>query len=101
VLALLTAGGPPTARGSQRLELVNPPAGATYLIDPTLRREFQTLPLRVVVPAPTTIEWSVNDAVVGRVSSEEVLEWPLRPGRHRVVARGSDGRSAESTITVR
>ena len=101
VLALLTAGRPQAPRGPQGLELVNPPAGATYLIDPTLRREFQTLPLRVVVPAPTTIEWSVNDAVVGKVSSEAVLEWPLRPGRHRVVARGSDGRWAESTITVR
>ena len=37
---------PPTVRDP--LEIVNPPAGATYLIDPTLRREFQTLPLRVV-----------------------------------------------------
>jgi penicillin-binding protein 1C len=100
-LALLTAGRPQAPRAPRRLELVNPPAGATYLIDPTLRREFQTLPLRVVVPAPTTIEWSVNDAVIGRVSSESVLEWPLRPGRHRVVARGTDGRTAESTISVR
>ena len=34
------------------LAIVNPPSGATYLIDPTLRREFQTLPLRVVATTP-------------------------------------------------
>ena len=28
------------------LEIVNPAADATYMIDPTLRAEFQTLPLR-------------------------------------------------------
>ena len=37
-------------RRRRRLQLVNPPPGATYLIDPTLRREFQTLSLRVVAP---------------------------------------------------
>ena len=39
------AGGP--GRG-ERLRIVNPPSGATYLFDPTLRAEFQTLPLRAV-----------------------------------------------------
>ena len=55
---------PPTVRDP--LEIVNPPAGATYLIDPTLRREFQTLPLRVVAASPGTIEWQVAGRVVGR-----------------------------------
>jgi penicillin-binding protein 1C len=83
------------------LELVNPPSGATYLIDPTLRREFQTLPLRVVAAKPTTIEWSVDGETLGRASSEAAFEWPLEAGRHRIAARDASGALAESIIVVR
>jgi hypothetical protein len=88
-------------RARRALELANPPTGATYLIDPTLRREYQTLPLRVVSSRPTTIEWRVDGAAVGAASSETALEWPLRPGRHRVTARDASGTVVESIITVR
>jgi penicillin-binding protein 1C len=90
-----------TPRERRALELVNPPAGATYLIDPTLRRDFQTLPLRVVAARPTTIEWSVNGVPIGTASSESALEWSLVPGRHRMSARDTAGSIAESVITVR
>jgi penicillin-binding protein 1C len=83
------------------LELANPPSGATYLIDPTLRRDFQTLPLRVVAPAPTTVEWRVDGEIIGTASSESALEWPLRPGRHTMTAKDSNGTIVESIITVR
>jgi penicillin-binding protein 1C len=83
------------------LQLVNPPAGATYLIDPTLRREFQTLSLRVVAPSPTKVEWSVNGTSVGVSSSEAAIDWPLRPGQHVISARDSAGNVAESRVTVR
>jgi penicillin-binding protein 1C len=88
-------------RAAAALQLVNPPSGATYLIDPTLRRDFQTLSLRVVAPAPTTVEWTVNGTRVGVGSSESALEWPLRAGQHRIAARDSAGRVAESSITVK
>ena len=91
----------PAPRERHTIELVNPPAGATYLIDPSLRREFQTLPLRVVAPSPTTIEWSVDGSKIGTASSEAVLEWPLRPGLHRITARDAAGRTVESTVTIR
>ena len=87
------------ARGP--LEIVNPPAGATYLIDPTLRREFQTLPLRVVAVTPGTIEWQVAGRVVGTSSSEAPFMWPLTPGAHRITARDERGRVAESSVLVR
>ena len=90
---------PPTVRGP--LEIVNPPAGATYLIDPTLRREFQTLPLRVVAAAPSTIEWHVAGRVVGSSSSETALMWPLTPGVHKISARDERGRVAESSVVVK
>jgi penicillin-binding protein 1C len=83
------------------LEIVNPPAGATYLIDPTLRREFQTLPLRVVAATPGTIEWQVAGRVVGSLSSEAALMWPLTPGVHRITARDERGRIAESSVVVK
>ena len=83
------------------LEIVNPPSGATYLIDPTLRREFQTLPLRVVAATPGTIEWQVAGRVVGTSSSEAPLMWPLTPGVHRITARDERGRVAESSVVVR
>ncbi len=88
-------------RSRRPLELVNPPSGATYLLDPTLRREFQTLPLRVVAANPTTIEWSVNGAALGTSSSERAFSWPLQPGRHRIGARDAAGATVESIITVR
>jgi hypothetical protein len=83
------------------LEIVSPPSGATYLIDPTLRREFQSLPLRVVAATPGTIEWQVAGRVVGTSSSEAALMWPLTPGTHRITARDERGSVVESTVTVR
>jgi penicillin-binding protein 1C len=83
------------------LAIVNPPSGATYLIDPTLRREFQTLPLRVVAATPGTIEWQVAGRVIGSSSSEAALMWPLTPGVHRITARDERGRVAESSVVVK
>lgn len=83
------------------LQLVNPPSGATYLIDPTLRPEFQTLRLRVIARAPTTVTWTIGGAPLGRGSSEAPLEWPLRRGRHVFAVRDGQGNTAESVVTVR
>jgi penicillin-binding protein 1C len=83
------------------LRIVNPGDGATYSIDPTLRRDFQTLPLKVVVAAPGPIEWSIGGQVIGTTSSDAALDWPLTPGRHRITARDTRGRTAEVAIVVR
>ncbi|HEX5107052.1 MAG TPA: penicillin-binding protein 1C [Vicinamibacterales bacterium] len=83
------------------LTIVSPPSGATYLIDPTLRREFQTLQLRAVSPARGEIEWSVAGKIVGSGDADQAVEWPLAPGQHRIVARDRQGRTAETTVTVR
>ena len=89
------------SRPAAALQLVNPPSGATYLIDPTLRPEFQTLSLRVVAPSPTKVEWTVNGDSVGAASSERALEWPLRPGQHRIAERDGEGHVVEANVTVR
>jgi hypothetical protein len=81
--------------------MVNPPDGATYSIDPTLRREFQTLPLRVTAAKPGLIEWFVNGVPAGSSTSDTAVPWPLTPGVHRVMARDATGRTVQSTIEVR
>jgi membrane carboxypeptidase/penicillin-binding protein PbpC len=83
------------------LEIVNPPTGGVYLIDPTLRREFQTLALRAVAARPTTIEWQIGGRVVGSSPSDSPLSWPLTPGTHKITARDAQGATAETSITVR
>jgi hypothetical protein len=66
-----------------RFRIANPPDGATYLIDPTLRSEFQTLRLRA-------------DAA-SRVTSE----WPLVPGTHVITAIDANGHRDSVRIVVK
>lgn len=92
----------PAARApSAPLRISNPPEGATYLIDPTLKREFQTLSLRVIASADGPVEWSVNGTAVGSVAASAALVWPLAPGQHRITARDARGHVDDRTITVR
>lgn len=83
------------------LTIVSPPADATYLVDPTLRREYQTLPLRAVATMSGPIEWSVSGTIVGSANATGGVDWPLAPGRHRIVARDVEGHTAAVVITVR
>jgi penicillin-binding protein 1C len=85
-----------------RFAIANPPLGAVYLIDPTLRREFQTLSLRAVADRDAgEIEWAVDGQHVGRAAADKPLAWALVPGSHRVVARDERGRAAETSIVVK
>ena len=77
-------------RVEERLRIMSPPDGATYLIDPTLRREFQTLRLR----ATGDVRWEIG----GRPVADE---WPLAPGRHVVTAVDSSGRRDSVRIVVK
>ena len=77
-------------RKRELLRVTNPANGATYLIDPTLRSEFQMLKLR----ATTNASWRVDGK---RVSNE----WPLKPGQHVVQAIDRDGHRDEVKIWVK
>ena len=83
------------------LAIASPPTGATYLIDPTLRREFQTLPLRAVSERPVRLEWHVDGQPFGTASSESSLSWPLVPGTHEIRVTDAGGQTAASKVTVR
>ena len=91
---------PDVRRASKRVfEITSPPEGATYLLDPTLPTEFQTLPLRAT-GIDGNVEWSVDGRRVGQGSSDSV-SWPLARGTHVVRARDGSGRAAEATILVK
>ena len=90
-----------TAAATGALTIASPPDGATYLIDPTLRREFQTLSMKAVTAAGGQVTWTIDGRAAGSTSRGESLAWPLAPGRHRIEARDATGRSAAATITVR
>ncbi len=81
------------------LRIVNPPDGAVYLVDPTLRREFQTIGLRGA--ARSRLEWRVDGEVLGTTEPDRSIDWPLAPGRHQISARDPQGHRADAAITVK
>ena len=94
----------PAARadaGGAELSIVRPLGGAVFLIDPTLRSEFQTLSFVARGGAPGELEWSVNDRVLQKSSRENPPRWALVPGRHTIGVRDATGRRASITIEVR
>jgi penicillin-binding protein 1C len=97
-VATVTAGKTTGARAD--FGILSPADGATYLIDPTLRPDFQRMPLRAV-GARGRVEWRVDGQLVsGRDSGD--AEWTLERGVHRVTARDASGQAtAEAQITVK
>ena len=91
----------PPAPAARAIAIASPPSGALYSIDPTLRPEYQAVPLRATTARPTVVTWAIDGRVVGEVSSERALSWPLAVGRHRVTARDPGGGEATAEITVR
>jgi penicillin-binding protein 1C len=86
---------------TEPLRISNPPHGATYLIDPTLRREFQTLALGAVAQAPGSLEWKIDGRPLATASSDREVAWPLTPGRHTFAVTDREGRTATSTVVVK
>ncbi|HYC89318.1 MAG TPA: penicillin-binding protein 1C [Thermoanaerobaculia bacterium] len=82
----------PSTKHAGAFRIANPPNGATYLIDPTLRMEFQTLRLRA--DAVSRVTWKVNDRPVRD-------EWPLVRGRHVITAVDARGQRDSVMITVK
>ena len=101
--SLRSPANPPSDASAIRVSLrvVSPPDGAVYLIDPTLRREYQTLPLRATGSGNAVVEWRVDGRPVGRGDGGASIEWPLAPGRHVVTVRDGSGQQAEAAVVVK
>jgi penicillin-binding protein 1C len=80
---------------SQPFDIVSPADGATYLIDPTLRPEFQRVPLRAI-GGRGRVEWRVGDRLIAGGA-----EWTLARGVHRITARDASGQDVGVTVTVK
>jgi penicillin-binding protein 1C len=89
------------AAATERLQIASPPNGASYLIDPTLRREFQTLQFRALTTDGAAVQWTIGNERLGATRGNESLRWPLRPGEHEIVATDARGQRATSRITVK
>jgi len=86
-----TASAPrATSARDTRFRITSPPNDATYLVDPTLHREFQSLHLRATHDA----KWFIDGKPAPR-------EWPLRAGQHTIVATNDRGERDRVFITVR
>jgi len=93
-------GGPFHERPT--LRILNPPEGAVYLRDPTLRDAYQTLPLQATADARARhLTWWVDGCEVGRAAPGTPLDWPLALGTHSIEVSDARGLRAETSIRVR
>jgi penicillin-binding protein 1C len=92
---------PRQGSASATLQVVHPAAGTVFLIDPTLRAEFQALPFRAVGSGGGQVSWTVNGRPVGSAGGDAAVLWPLQRGSHVAVVRDTRGRSAEVSFVVK
>jgi penicillin-binding protein 1C len=85
---------------SAGLQVAHPAEGTVFLIDPTLRAEFQAVPFRAV-GAGGHVSWTVNGREVGSAGAEGSVLWPLQRGSHVAVVRDARGRSAQVSFVVK
>ena len=95
------SGAPGMAHASGGLHVAHPADGTVFLIDPTLRAEFQALPFRVTGASAGEVSWTVNGRAVGSAGADAAVIWPLQRGSHVAVARDANGRTAQVSFVVK
>ena len=83
------------------LHVTSPADGTVFLIDPTLRTEFQAVPLRALGGGSARLTWTVNGRNVGSVAGDAALHWPLVRGLQHAVVRDGEGRTAQVSFVVK
>src|SRR5262249_39651323 len=83
------------------LAIAAPLGGAVYLLDATLRPEFQTLALRTRGGTAGRREWFVDGTSIGTSGANGALHWPLARGTHEVTVRDEAGQTALAHFVVR
>jgi penicillin-binding protein 1C len=96
-----TTAGDPRHRPSAGLRVTHPAEGTVFLIDPTLRAEFQAVPFRASGAGGGEVSWTVNGRPVGSAGADAALLWPLQRGSHVAVVRDASGRSAQISFVVK
>ncbi len=85
--------------GSSKNPVVTyPKDGDIFRIDPILRKEYQIMHLKTVVPENTRcVEWWVDGKREGETSYPFMFEWSLRKGTHKVYVK-VDGVKTSETV---
>jgi penicillin-binding protein 1C len=97
------AGARTTAYPSQRdarLTIIRPLPGAVFMLDPTLRPEFQSLTF-AARGGRGSLRWTISGRTLGTNDQGEPERWPLTRGRHDIVVRDASGSTATAWIEVR
>jgi hypothetical protein len=84
-----------------RLQIAHPAEGTVFLIDPTLRPEFQALPFRATGVDGTAVSWTVNGRSIGAGSADRPVLWPLERGSHVAMVRDGRGQTAVVSFVVK
>jgi penicillin-binding protein 1C len=88
-------------RSAAGLHVAHPAEGTVFLIDPTLRAEFQAVPFRALGASAGEVSWTVNGRAVGSASAEGSVAWPLQRGSHVAEVRDARGRTATVSFVVK
>ena len=83
-----------------QLTITRPLGGALFLLDPSLRPEFQALTFSAR-GGEGPLEWFLNGTSLAIVDDDRGVRWPLQRGRHRISVKDRRGNMDETTITVR
>jgi penicillin-binding protein 1C len=94
-------GDAPAPRPAAGLHVAHPAEGTVFLIDPTLRPEFQAVPLRAWGAGTGHVSWTVDGREVGASSADGSVLWPLTRGAHVAVVRDGRGRTATVSFVVK
>jgi membrane carboxypeptidase/penicillin-binding protein PbpC len=97
---VLSDARPLGRRDDKRLTITRPLGGALFLLDPSLRPEFQALTFSAR-GGDGPLEWFVNGASIAVVNQERGVRWPLARGRQRISVKDQRGEMAETIIVVR
>jgi hypothetical protein len=89
------------ATAAVELRVMNPPDGAMYWVDPTLRSAFQTIGLRATSAGEHAHRMARRRRAGRHERSRRGADWPLAVGRHVVTASDSRGHRADAAIVVK
>ena len=93
----LCPGAMTSAQGA--LAIQYPADGTRLVVDPGLPLSTQSLGVRLTAPSGVRATLEVDGREVGAASSALVVRWPIRPGRHVLVAR-APGLPASAPVAV-
>ncbi len=88
-----------------RIHIINPSHGTIYQIDPVLKPEFQTVPLRAVIPSGMEIagfEWLADGITLASALGNFVFYWHIKPGRHTLSfkAKTKTGSTQKGSVVI-